>query len=115
MTKKKIQFCLWTLALMLSASGCSGLLTRTASPTSIPVTSGIATTNQLAVVADLNEARSLNAALNPTPSAPLVDAGLGALAALLTALSGWYVRHTTAVRQQTIDAATAPNPNKPLT
>ena len=96
-------------ALLVSLTGCK-LLTTTASPENPAVISGAATTNTLAVVADIQTARAVNAAVNPTASEPLVDAGLGALAALITALSGWYVRHKTLTAASTTPATTSTPP-----
>jgi hypothetical protein len=94
---------------MTTLTGCS-LLTTTASPNSNAVSEGLATTNDLAAVAALREAQAVNKAVNPTQTEPLIDAGLGGLAMMLTAFGGWYARHTTAKAQ--IEAATT-NPPKP--
>jgi len=93
---------------MTTLTGCE-LLTTTASPNSSAVSEGLATTNDLAAVAAIKEAQAVNKAVNPTQTEPLIDAGLGGLAMMLTAFGGWYARHTTAKAQ--IAAATT-NPPK---
>jgi len=102
MKTRHLFFVFIVFALLISVTGCAGLLTRMASPTSQAVISGISSTNDLAAVALLKEAQAVNAALNPTPYEPLINAGLGGVAALLMAASGWYSRHkATAVNATT--------------
>jgi hypothetical protein len=94
--------------LLFTISGCSSLLPSTASPTSAPVVSGIATTNDSTVVAEIKEMQAVNKTMNPTQTEPIIDAGLGGLAMMLTAFGGWYARHTTA-KTQIADAKAATN------
>ena len=79
--------------------GCKSFLPNTAAATSLPVTSGQATTNDSQVVAVLKEAQAINTAANPTPYEPIVNDALGGLIALAGAFGGWYARHVTATAQ----------------
>lgn len=94
--------------LLITLTGCSSLLPSTASPTSAPVLEGIASTNDSAVVAQIKELQAVNKTMNPTQTEPIIDAGLGGLAMMLTAFGGWYARHTTA-KTQIADAKAATN------
>jgi hypothetical protein len=81
-----------TAAALTTLVGCK-VLTTTAPASSIPVVSGVATTNDLEAVAVIKEAQALNATYDPTPYAAPINAALGGLAALITAASGFYLRH----------------------
>lgn len=83
-------------------SGCASALTRQASPESWPVVQGYATTNDTETVAVIRAAQVLNRQLNPTPTAPLVDALLGAGIAIASAVGGFLTRHA---QQKHVDAA----------
>jgi hypothetical protein len=100
--------CLIVFTALIAVSGCNSLLPNSASPANVAVQSGIASTNDSAVVADLKELQAVNKAVNPTPTEPLVDSALTFLAFAATAFGGWYARHHTAQAQ--LAAATAADP-----
>jgi len=91
-------------AVAFTLTGCGSLLTKQASPTSLPVQSGLATTNDLQSVAIIREVQAANAAFNPTPSEPIVNAALGALATLISLGSGWWLRHQTQAKTPLVNA-----------
>lgn len=109
MKLKILAFVTGTVALAI-LSGCGSLLTKTAAPNSVAVQSGIATTNDLASVAVIKEVEAANAALNPTPSQPLINAALVSLGTLLTVASGWYLRHKTTISSPTPPTTTITPP-----
>lgn len=85
---------------ILVGIGCSSLLTKQATPISLPVTMGAATTNDPVAVAWEKAALQLNAQYNATSSEPLLAGLGGVLVTLTSAFAGWYARHHTA----TVDA-----------
>jgi hypothetical protein len=91
--------------------GCSALLEKTASPTSVPVQLGVATTNDVNLVAYEELIQQLNNQLNPTPSRELVDTILGALISLTSAVAGWVGRHAASPTTSTV-VQSAPTPTK---
>jgi len=108
---KKIPILLLIGIMVLTGlTSCSSLLTKQATPNSIAVSSGLATTNDLAVVAQIRELQMLNKSLNPTQTSPLIDVALGGIAMMLSAFGGWYARHHTALAQI---ASANSNPNPP--
>ena len=94
--KKILMLACFAVAIVLMATACGTLFTQKPAPSSLIVTSGLATTNDMNAVAYINAARQLNTTLDPTPYAPLVNAGLLALAAVASAFGGWYARNHTA-------------------
>ena len=82
-------------ASLVMLSGCRALTSGTASPTSLPVTQGIATTNDSQIVAVLKEAQAINQAADPTPYEPLVNDTLSGIIMLASAFGGWMLRHKT--------------------
>jgi uncharacterized membrane protein len=103
-----VQLILISSAALVLSTGCRALTSGTASPTSIPVTQGVASTNDSQVVAVLKEAQALNQAANPTPYEPLINDGLSGLIMLASAFGGWMLRHTTAKAQIAAAQLTAP-------
>jgi hypothetical protein len=88
--------------------GCSTLLSP-ASPASLPVTLGSATTNDTELVAYLKTAQAANAAFNVTSTNAPINLMLAGAVSLASAWAGWYARHKTATIQQaaTLQATTA--------
>lgn len=78
------------------ACGCAAMLGNKASPSSPPVITGAATTNDPVAVAYVKLAREVNSAVNVTPTAPLVNDLLIGLTAVLSAAAGYYTRHQAA-------------------
>ena len=68
--KSKILGTVTLLIIILGNLGCSGFLTKTATPTSLPVQLNLALTNDPNTVAWLQLAANTNAKLNPTPTEP---------------------------------------------
>lgn len=81
-----------TFAVLLGA-GCGTLLSTKAPATSLPVQIGAASTNEPQLVAWEELLLQANAQLNPTPSEAPINAVLGGIIALTSALAGWYARH----------------------
>jgi hypothetical protein len=97
------------LTIMLSSViGCSMLATP-ASPQSLPVTLGTATTNDSELTAYLKTAQAANAAFNVTSTSEPINLMLAGAVSLASAWAGWYARHKTATIQQaaTLQATTA--------
>jgi 3-deoxy-D-manno-octulosonic-acid transferase len=88
--------------------GCSTLLSP-ASPASLPVVTGSATTNDTELVAYLKTAQAANEAFNVTSTAAPINLMLAGAVSLASAWAGWYARHKTATIQQTatLQATTA--------
>ena len=85
-----------SIAVMLAVTGCESLFTKTASPESLPVEYGGATTNDPNIVAYLKLAQAINATANPTPTEIPINQVIGALIVLAGAASGFYGRHIAA-------------------
>ena len=101
--KNKILCGCFLVAALLAVTSCASLLGTKPKPTDPVVTTGLATTNDVNAVAYINAARQLNAALNPTPTEPLINGILLGLGTIAAAAGGWYARNHTA---KTTDAAT---------
>jgi len=88
--------------------GCSTLLSP-ASPASLPVVTGAATTNDTELVAYLKTAQAANEAFNVTSTSAPINLMLAGAVSLASAWAGWYARHKTATIQQaaTLQATTA--------
>jgi hypothetical protein len=97
--------CLTIIA--LSGVACANLLTTPSGANSLPVQLGVASTNDVQLVAALKLLTAANAAANPTPSEAPLNALLIALTTLASAGAGWYARHTTANTAANLAAATA--------
>lgn len=94
MMKKQTLILSGTLAVaVLFGSGCGILLGTKAPATSLPVQLAAATTNDVNLVAWEKVIQAANAQMNPTSTEAPVNAVLGGIIALTSALAGWYARH----------------------
>lgn len=91
--KLPLYFVAAMLACLLIGVGCSSLLTKQASSTSLPVVTGAATTNDFELLAWERLFQAANAAANPTSTREPIDTIMGAIIALTSGLAGWYGRH----------------------
>ena len=90
---------------VLIGAGCGTLLGTKAAATSLPVQLSAATTNDVQLVAWEKFFQAANSQLNPTPSEAPINAVLGGIIALTSALAGWYGRH----KSSATDVATTAN------
>jgi uncharacterized protein YceK len=90
---------------VIFGAGCGTLLGTKAPATSLPVQLAAATTNDTQLVAWEKCFQAANAQLNPTPTEAPINAVLGGMIALTSALAGWYGRH----KSSAIDIATTAN------
>lgn len=77
-------------ALVTLTCGCESLITKQEPATDLPAQLGLATTNDTQLVAYLRAAQTANAAVNPTPTEPLVNQLLGTLILLAGAAAGFF-------------------------
>jgi hypothetical protein len=92
-TKSRIWMMGIVLLVVLAGAGCGTFLTPHSDPTSYPVSSLVASTNDSPLVAWLKVAAQANQTANPTPSQAPVGAVLGGLIALGAVAAGWWGRH----------------------
>lgn len=78
---------------VLIGAGCGTLLTQPASPASLPVLTGAATTNDVNLIAYELLLKQANTSLNPTSTNAPVNTALDGLIALSGLVAGWYARH----------------------
>ena len=95
------------------ALGCSALLGRNASQSSLPVQAGIATTNDSQLVAGLKVAQQVASVVTPEPySSPLV-AVIGGIIALVSSLATSYQHRQIAAQSASIATQHLPPPTPP--
>ena len=98
--------CLLLVAsLTLVTVGCRSMLTTMATPASVPVQLGVATTNDPVAVAYLKAAQLANQNLNPTPTEQPINMLLTAAISFLSLASGWLI-HKSGVAVGNANAAT---------
>ena len=96
------------LASSLTLISCKALLQSTATPASLPVLTGAATTNDLNIVAYLKEAQQVNSLANLTPTQAPINSLLSALIPLASAAAGFFTSHMTKAKITTVSTTTPP-------
>ena len=79
--------------LVVVGAGCESALTHVVSPTSWPVTTGLAGTNLTSAVAWETAAGHVAQTVAPPGYSGLVGTIFGAVIALTSGVSGWLARH----------------------
>ena len=81
------------MVLCFLLTSCGTLLTQPASPASLPVMTGAATTNDVNLLAYELLLKQANTSLNPTFTSAPINTALDGLIALTGLVVGWYARH----------------------
>jgi hypothetical protein len=82
------------MTILLTSCGAMGRAwTTPAAPTSMPVLSGAATTNDSEAIAWMRMAKATNSLANPTPTEPLINLALASFISLSSAAAGYWARH----------------------
>jgi len=88
-----IMLACFAVTVVLTVTACGTLFTQKPSSASLIVTSGLGNTNDSNAVAYIGAAQKLNAALNVTPTEPLINNILLGLGAIAATFGGWYARN----------------------